>query len=141
VSSSRISVRWNLTEFLLRTVLRNVGTCHQNRREPVPEQSPLIQYPTTTKLFESCVFELLRRESDEARASETVESWFDSPQKQVHLSPPKRPDWLRGPIQPHIQFILEINRPGREADHSLSINAESKYVWSYFFTPHLFHGV
>jgi hypothetical protein len=83
----------------------------------------------------------VRRDNDEARGSETVESWFDSLQKQVHLSPPEQPDRLRGPIQAHIQLLLEIKRPEREANHSLPINAESKYVWSYFFTPHIFHGV
>jgi hypothetical protein len=64
-----------------------------------------------------------------------VESCFDSLQKQVHLSPPKGPDRLRETIHPHIQFLLEIKRPGREADNSLPINAESKYA------PNIFYGL
>ena len=133
-----ISVRWNLVEFHRRVVLHNVVTCHQSRWGPVPEQRPLLGYLTPTKLFENCVLGLPLRTkcvTTHRRGLKPVALRFDSLQKQIHLSSPKRSDRLRGPIQPHIQLLLEIKRPGREADHSLPINAESKYA------PHIFHGV
>jgi hypothetical protein len=54
------------------------------------------------------------------------------------LSPP-RPDRLWEPTQPPIQWVpgalfLEVNRPGREADHSLLSSAEVKNAWSYTST-------
>jgi hypothetical protein len=44
------------------------------------------------------------------------------------------------PIQPPIQWALmslspEVKRPGREADHSSTLNAKVKTVWSYISTP------
>jgi hypothetical protein len=52
-----------------------------------------------------------------------------------------------GPTQPPIQWVLGalssgVQRPGREADHSLPSSAEVKNAWSYTSTPPLrLHGV
>jgi hypothetical protein len=44
----------------------------------------------------------------------------------IYISPQKRPDQPRGPIQPHIQLVRGIKRSGPEADHSLATIVEFK---------------
>jgi hypothetical protein len=40
-----------------------------------------------------------------------------------------------GSTQPPIQWVPEVKRPGREADHSPPANAEVKRNWMYTSTP------
>jgi len=45
-----------------------------------------------------------------------------------------------GPIQPAVQWVpgtlsLQVERPGREADHLPPPSAEAKNAWSYTSTP------
>jgi hypothetical protein len=49
------------------------------------------------------------------------------------LSTLSRP--VLGPTQPPIQWVLEVKRPGREADHSPPFSAEVKNTWIYTSTP------
>jgi hypothetical protein len=40
-----------------------------------------------------------------------------------------------GATQPTIQWVLGVNRQGREADHSSPTSAEIKKLWLYTYTP------
>jgi hypothetical protein len=67
---------------------------------------------------------------------------FHSRQGQELFSTACRP--VLGPNQPLVQWVsgaltLGINRPGREADHSLPSHVEIKNAWSYTSTPLRLH--
>ena len=49
-------------------------------------------------------------------------------QKSRPVLGPTQPQWILG-------FFVGVNRPGREANNSLSFSAEVKYKWSHSSTP------
>jgi hypothetical protein len=62
---------------------------------------------------------------------------FDPCLEQISFPSAKCSDRLLGPTQPHIEWILGIKRPGREADHSTPPIAEVKNGGAIPLLPHM----